>query len=176
MSITTDFPELEFGEMAKKREAWLDAFKDVAPRDLIAVARIYNGDGYTFYGTYRPALVDILGRHPDSDEIIMHVEGGVNEGAVCTVCEDYLSFRGCVFEANDRPKLSPKLTDVHKRAIMRYAANNMSRAATAHELMYHRNSCAYHMDVVHKETGLNPRNFYELQQLIELIMLDAENT
>ena len=95
MKATVELTKQEFDGLIAKRQAWLQAFKDVSLRDLIAVAKMFGYAHYKFKGTYKPELVGILGRHPDADEIIMHVDGGFSHfGATCTVNTNDCSFSG----------------------------------------------------------------------------------
>jgi hypothetical protein len=44
----------------------------------------------------------------------------------------------------------------------------MNVQATATQLYFHRNSVLYHLNTVYKRTGKNPRNFYDLCELVPL--------
>ena len=60
------------------------------------------------------------------------------------------------------------MTKQQKEIILSYAENNMSASLTARVMMYHRNSIEYHLDQVHKEHNLNPKNFYDLVELVRI--------
>ena len=60
-------------------------------------------------------------------------------------------------------------TDGLKRTILEtLAKNNMSVTSTAKELHYCRTNIQYHLYNIHQETGLNPQNFYDLIELLEM--------
>lgn len=47
-----------------------------------------------------------------------------------------------------------------------YARSNMSASKTAKALYMGKSTVNYHLDRVYEETGLNPRNFYDLVILV----------
>lgn len=49
------------------------------------------------------------------------------------------------------------------------ADHNMNAAVVARELNFHRNNVVYHIEQVKKKTGLDPRCFYDLVELLEAI-------
>ena len=61
-----------------------------------------------------------------------------------------------------------KLTDTDKDILISFAENNMSASETARKQYLHRNTIVYHLERVKSKTGLNPFNFYQLVQLMEL--------
>ena len=65
--------------------------------------------------------------------------------------------------------MDQKLKRLERVIVVAYADNNMNIAETAKALNYHRNSIAYHLDQIHKRTGINPKNFYDLVRLIDHI-------
>jgi len=66
-------------------------------RELIDYNRTSGYAHYKFTGSYKQELVDILGRHPTSNEIIMLVDGGFsNFGASCGVNASLMTFTGRV--------------------------------------------------------------------------------
>ena len=62
------------------------------------------------------------------------------------------------------------MTEVQKKIIKSYAGNDMSVNATAIELHYNRNNVKYHLTKIKKETGLDPRKFYDLCKLLFSVM------
>lgn len=52
--------------------------------------------------------------------------------------------------------------------IMAFVEHNMRITETARALYYHRNTVIYHMDKVKHDTGLDPRIFPELLELIPM--------
>lgn len=49
-----------------------------------------------------------------------------------------------------------------------FAEHNMNVTDTANAVYMHRNSLVYRLQVIHRETGLNPRKFYDLVKLLGL--------
>lgn len=47
-----------------------------------------------------------------------------------------------------------------------FAAHDMNATCAANALYMHRNSLLYRLNVIHRETGLNPRKFYDLVKLL----------
>ena len=58
------------------------------------------------------------------------------------------------------------MTKEDKEILIAYAEHNMSVSDTARALVYHRNSVDYHLRKIAKETGLNPKNFFDLVVLV----------
>ena len=54
------------------------------------------------------------------------------------------------------------------RILLLYADNNMNVQATANQLFFHRNSILYHLNTIYNRTGKNPRNFYDLCELVPM--------
>lgn len=53
--------------------------------------------------------------------------------------------------------------------------NGLNVSATARALHYHKNTMFYNLRKIKKLTGLDPRDFYDAQKLLEMIdMEDAE--
>jgi carbohydrate diacid regulator len=62
------------------------------------------------------------------------------------------------------------MLDDKKREIVRaFADCNMNVSATAKKLYLHRNTVVYHLEHIHRQTGLNPLNFYDLIKLLEIV-------
>ena len=61
------------------------------------------------------------------------------------------------------------LTDKEKMMIQSFAKHNMRMKLACDELFYCRDTILYHFAKVHKKTGLNPRQFHDLAELIRLI-------
>lgn len=59
------------------------------------------------------------------------------------------------------------MTEVKKTILRSYAKNNMNVTSTAQDLHYHRNNIEYHLTHIQSKTGLNPRNFYDLIELLK---------
>ena len=53
--------------------------------------------------------------------------------------------------------------------IIALADNNMSRNKAANAVYMHRESVVYHIKKVHRLTGLNPMNFYDLHKLVPMM-------
>ena len=50
-----------------------------------------------------------------------------------------------------------------------YAAHNMNVRETGNAVYLHYNSIRYRFRLIQRETGLNPRNFYDLEKLLAMI-------
>lgn len=98
MKAITEYTPQEYSKMHQKREALCEAIKGV-PLDELLASTVERGYAcYRFTGVYTPYLVELLGRHPDADEIIMLVDGGFSHfGASCTVNNDSQQFHGFVY-------------------------------------------------------------------------------
>lgn len=48
-----------------------------------------------------------------------------------------------------------------------YADHDMNAVQTGKELYMHSNTLKYHLDKIHRETGLNPNKFNDLRKLLE---------
>lgn len=62
-----------------------------------------------------------------------------------------------------------KLTRVDVDVIMAYAECGMRLVTTAKAIHYANMTIEYHLVSVYKKTGLNPKKFYDLVELIRLI-------
>ena len=61
-----------------------------------------------------------------------------------------------------------KLNEDDINVLRSYAKNNMNANKTAKEVFYATNSVHRCLDKIHIITGKNPRNFYELHELINM--------
>ena len=61
------------------------------------------------------------------------------------------------------------MTDVQKRIILELAKQDMKMLRVAREMGYNVNTVDYHLKRVHAETGLNPKRFYDLAELLMII-------
>lgn len=68
------------------------------------------------------------------------------------------------------------MTEAEAMLVVSYARNNMSIAAVAKELFYHRNTVSYNFDKIAIKMGLDPRNFFDLGELytIAIAVLDDD--
>lgn len=64
------------------------------------------------------------------------------------------------------------MEDRDKKLLKAYAAHNMNVRETGDAVYLHYNSIRYRFQLIQRETGLNPRNFYDLEKL--LAMIDAQ--
>lgn len=64
------------------------------------------------------------------------------------------------------PQAAGPLSDLDKEIILAYAASSMSRNAVAGKLYMSHNTVTNHLNRIHKVTGLNPRYFFDLYQLV----------
>lgn len=58
------------------------------------------------------------------------------------------------------------ISDTDRALLKAYAAHNMNRAQTSKAVYLHTNSIRYRFDVIRRETGLDPGNFYDLAKLL----------
>ncbi len=60
------------------------------------------------------------------------------------------------------------LTDIEKLIIVAMADRNMNKSEAAKDLYIHRNTLTYHLDRIQYKTGLDPRKFYDLVNLVDM--------
>lgn len=60
-----------------------------------------------------------------------------------------------------------KLNDLDFEVVRAFAENDMNVSRAASNLNYHPNTVRYHLDRVDTVTGLNPRHFHDLVELLE---------
>ena len=60
------------------------------------------------------------------------------------------------------------MTDTERDVILAFAENNMHSRATADMLHYHRNTIEYHLSKIKRVYNLDPKNFYDLVELVRL--------
>lgn len=65
-----------------------------------------------------------------------------------------------------------KLTDLDREVVLAYADCNMCWYATARKLYMANGTADYHLRKVHKLTGLNPKRFYDLVKLVDMMKAD----
>lgn len=58
------------------------------------------------------------------------------------------------------------MTEIDRKVILSYAANDMNARAAAKELFMCGPAFHYHLNQIKTETGLNPRCFYDLVELV----------
>ena len=61
------------------------------------------------------------------------------------------------------------LPEVEKEIIRNMADCNMRATAVARKMTYHRNTIVWRLDRIEDKTGINPRSFWGLVQLIEAL-------
>lgn len=61
------------------------------------------------------------------------------------------------------------LTEFDKECVLMYAKCDMSTVSAGKSLFIHPNTLVYHLKQVHKKTGLNPRKFFDLVKLMDLL-------
>lgn len=66
------------------------------------------------------------------------------------------------------PQAAGGLTETEREVIIAYAENNMSTNATAEKLFRHWNGVSYILGRVQKKTGLDPRDFFDLNKLVAI--------
>lgn len=57
------------------------------------------------------------------------------------------------------------MTDAQKNAVIVFAEAGMNAQKAAKATHYHFNTIKYHLENAKKNTGLDPRNFFDLQKL-----------
>lgn len=67
------------------------------------------------------------------------------------------------------------LKDKDKAIILALADNGMKWKPAARSINLHYNTVAYRMDRIYDRTGLDPRNFYDLQELVEIVKEETNN-
>lgn len=60
------------------------------------------------------------------------------------------------------------MTKHEARVIIALANNKLSGRDAARSLNYHHNTIYYHCCKIRKATGLNPRDFYDMQKLLPM--------
>lgn len=61
------------------------------------------------------------------------------------------------------------LSDVQVSVIRSMADNDMVVSFVADSLHYHRQNIKYHINQIRKKTGLDPKRFYDLVKLVEMV-------
>jgi hypothetical protein len=64
------------------------------------------------------------------------------------------------------PKKRTELSDMDKRIIRLMAKHSLCLSAVADALHYHCNTVRYHVDVIRRDTGKDPSQFYDLVSLL----------
>ena len=67
------------------------------------------------------------------------------------------------------------MDNLDREIILAFAEHSMGITATAKELYMHINTVVYHLEKIRKNTGLNPRRFYDLVKLVEMAKGDGQN-
>lgn len=62
-----------------------------------------------------------------------------------------------------------ELTKRDRECLELYAKSNMNANEAARRNFMHRNTVEYHLEQVKKKTGLNPRDFFDLAKLMEVL-------
>ena len=57
------------------------------------------------------------------------------------------------------------MNDLQKAVVIAFAECGMRAQKTARVMHYHRNNIVVHLGNIKKKTGLDPRNFFDLQKL-----------
>lgn len=61
-----------------------------------------------------------------------------------------------------------RLTETQARIVLALAENGMNVQAAAAAAHYSRSTVEYHLHRIQERTGLNPRDFYDLQKLVKM--------
>lgn len=65
--------------------------------------------------------------------------------------------------------------DRMRETILAFAECDMSILKTSKKTNYHWNTIMYHLEKTRKKTGLNPRRFYDLVKLVEMVKEDGDS-
>lgn len=68
-----------------------------------------------------------------------------------------------------------KLTRIEAEVLMVFVDARMNVCRTARMMYRHRNSINYHLDKIKRRTGLDPRGFLDLVELVEAARMILEN-
>lgn len=60
------------------------------------------------------------------------------------------------------------MTDLQRAVVFGMAKNDMSVTRTARDMHCHHNTVQFHCRQIQKQTGLNPRHFFDLIKLYEM--------
>jgi len=61
------------------------------------------------------------------------------------------------------------LTEREKEVVLSFAENNMNVSKTARVLYLHLNSVIYHIERIREKYNVDPKNFYDLCELLQQI-------
>ena len=61
------------------------------------------------------------------------------------------------------------MTDRQKAIVLAMAEHNMNKVEAGKSLFYSRSNVLYHCGEIYKQTGLDPRKFYDLVKLVEMV-------
>ena len=60
------------------------------------------------------------------------------------------------------------MTDKQKEVVIAMAENDLSVTRAARATFYHHNTIQFHCVQIQKQTGLNPRNFFDMMKLYQM--------
>lgn len=75
----------------------------------------------------------------------------------------------------ERGKIDMNLTEKEKEVILSFADGNMHIGETANLLNLHRNTIDYHLRAIKENTGLDPKNFYDLVELVDWVKMEVRD-
>lgn len=61
------------------------------------------------------------------------------------------------------------LNDRRREIVLALAEHDLNALAVARAMYFSHNAVRYHCEQIHKKTGLNPRRFYDLVKLVEMV-------
>lgn len=67
----------------------------------------------------------------------------------------------------DHRKRAPGLSDIEKTIVRQMAKNGLNVTDVSRAMLYHRNTIVYHIEMIKKATGKDPRNFCDLVELLK---------
>lgn len=68
-----------------------------------------------------------------------------------------------------------KLDEQDFELILSFAANNMNCTNTGKAMYMHYNSIRYRLESIQRKTGLDPRKFYDLVELVKMAKSDLNS-
>ncbi len=61
-----------------------------------------------------------------------------------------------------------ELNEFEKKLVTALADNDMNESEVAREFYMHRNTVIYHLEKLKQKTGIDPRSFYGLMELVQM--------
>ena len=65
--------------------------------------------------------------------------------------------------------MNEELTEREKRILWSMFRHSLNASAAGREMYYGKNTIVYHLDKIKTKTGLDPRNFFDAVELLEML-------